>query len=120
MPQHRIHPLWKRAFYSTALIVGVVGFGTVSLHSIEHYSYLESFFFMSMLATGQGPPIVPATNLGKIFTSVMAFVSVGTVVFSLGFLFGPFFGKLIRIGGREIQKEERALMKDVRGYEKRR
>ncbi len=38
------------------------------------------------------------TAAGKLFVVLMAFVSVGTVVASIGFLFGPFLGQLWRIG----------------------
>ncbi|MDE1762303.1 MAG: hypothetical protein KGH78_03880, partial [Candidatus Micrarchaeota archaeon] len=60
------------------------------------------------------------TSFGKIFTSIMAFISTGTVIFALGFIFGPFFGKLIRVSEREIRKEEKAIIRDVKKYERRR
>ena len=39
----------------------------------------------------------------------MAFVSVGTVVAALGFLFGPFFGRLWRIGVERLEEEAELL-----------
>ncbi|MGI0141615.1 MAG: hypothetical protein ACREBF_03125 [Candidatus Micrarchaeales archaeon] len=115
---YHYHSLRRRAALSFALIIGVLAFGTVCLHYIENYSYLNAFYFMSMLATGQGPPISPVTALGKIFASIMAFVSVGSVVFALGFLFGPFFARVARLTEGKLKREEEALINDVRKYKK--
>ena len=89
--------------------------GTVGMHLIEKMSFLNAFYFMSMIATAQGPTIEPATFLGKMFASFMAFLSVGVVVTSIGFLFGPFLGKLWRIGVEhmEVEHEERKKGKNV-------
>lgn len=110
----KYHSIFHRAFYSFILIIVVLGVGIWVLHEIEHYSYLYAFFFMSMLATGQGPPIVPATSMGKIFTSIMAFISVGTVVFALGFIFGPFFSRIVRISEQKILEEEHRIIKSLK------
>ena len=83
--------------------------GTIGIHTLEGFSYLDAFYFMSMLATAQGPNIAPATVAGKIFVSIMAFVSVGFVVAALGFLFGPFFGQLWRIGVEHLEDDLRRL-----------
>jgi hypothetical protein len=74
------------------MIVGMVG-----LHYLEGLSYLDAFYFMSMLATTQGLSKVPATPAGKVFVSIMAFVSVGSVVAALASLFSPFWIGLWRV-----------------------
>lgn len=79
--------------------------GTVGVHCIEQMSYLDAFYFMSMIATGQGPFYTPHTTTGKIFIAFMSFVSVGAVVTSLGFLFGPFMGQLWHIGRVTFEEE---------------
>jgi len=108
--------IWKRAAYAMALIVAVVIIGTVAMHAIEGWSYLDSFYFTSFIATGQGPPgnLQPDSPLGKVFSSVLAFISVGTVITALLFLFGPFLGRLLREGeekleeiGREVKEMEK-------------
>ncbi len=38
------------------------------------------------------------TTAGKIFTSILSFISVGVLLASLGFLFGPFLGRLWKVG----------------------
>ncbi|MDE1870510.1 MAG: hypothetical protein KGH71_06060 [Candidatus Micrarchaeota archaeon] len=111
------HSIYRRALFSLTLVVLVVGFGTIALHYIEGYSYLYAFFFMSMLATGQGPPIVPVTDMGKLFTSLMAFVAVGTTIFSLGFLFGPVFARIVRASEEKLKEEEKMIIKKVKEYE---
>ena len=75
------------------------------MHYLEGLSYLDAFYFMSMIATAQGPTVLLKTTAGKIFASLMAFVSVGVVVTAVGFLFGPFLGKLLRIGVEHLEEE---------------
>jgi len=108
-----MHPVIRRAAYSVAVILGVLIIGTLGFHYIEHYSYTYSFFFMSMLATGEGPATNPSTHLGLVFASVMAFVSVGTVVVALVYLFGPFFGRFLKFSEVELKKEERMIKKKI-------
>jgi len=102
---------WKRALYSIALIGAVVLVGTLAMHAIEGWSYLDSFYFTCFIATGQGPPgsLQPASPVGKVFSSVLAFVSVGTVITALLFLFGPFLGRVLKAGEERIEKVEREL-----------
>ncbi len=108
-PRMNYHSFRRRAIYSFALIFLVLFLGTLAFHYIEGYSYIESFYFVSMLATAQGPATTPATDLGKIVASVIAFVSVGAVIVALGFLFGPFFGKVMRMEERKLEEDERKL-----------
>lgn len=112
MKKHHYHSPLRRGLYSFLLIASVMGIGTVGIHLIEKMSYVDSLYFMSMIATAQGPAIPPVTRWGKIFTSVIAFVSVGSVVAALGFLFGPFLGKLWRIGVSKLEEELHLLKKD--------
>jgi hypothetical protein len=107
---------WVRAIYSFALIAAIVAFGTFAMHSIQGWSYLDSFYFTSFIATGQGPPgnLQPDSDLGKVFASVLAFISVGTVITALLFLFGPFLGRVLKASeerleeiGREVEELER-------------
>ncbi len=90
---------------SFVLVASVMLVGTVGMHHLEKLSYLDAFYFMSMIATAQGPALAPVTVAGKIFASLMAFVSVGSVVAALGFLFGPFFGKLCKVGFEKLEQE---------------
>lgn len=109
MTRHRYHSLWRRAGYSLALLAAVMSVGVAGMHAFERMSYLDAFYFMSMIATAQGPMVTPATTAGKLFTSFMAFLSVGSVVTALGFLFGPFLGQLFHLGARRVEDEVRRL-----------
>lgn len=105
---HRYHHYrspFKRGALAFVFISSLMIVGTVGIHYLEGYSYLDAFYFMSMIATAQGPMMIPQTAGGKIFASIMAFVSVGGGVAALGFLFGPFFGKIWRIGVEHLEEE---------------
>lgn len=105
--KHRYHSPLRRGFHSLLLIAGTITFSTVGIRALEGFSWVDSFYFTSMIATGQGPPpsITPLTPAGKLFTCLMAFVSVGVMLTSFGLVFGPFFGKLWRIGVAKIEEE---------------
>ena len=105
--KHHYHSPLRRAFYSLGMILGVLGIGTFGIHRIEGFSWIDSFYFTSMIATGQGPvpQAVPVTDLGKIFTSIIAFISVGSMIAAFGFLFGPFLGKLWKVGVYKLEEE---------------
>jgi arginine exporter protein ArgO len=83
----------KRAARSFVLVAIVILAGMIGLHYLEGMPYLDAFYFMSMLATTQGPVTRPVTAAGKVFVSVMAFVSVGSVLAAAASLFGPFWGR---------------------------
>ena len=109
MRRHHYHSPVRRGLWSFVLVVSIMLVGIEGLHHLEGLSYLDAFYFMSMLATAQGPVTVPSTSAGKLFVAIMAFVSVGTVVAALGFLFGPFFGKLWKVGVEKMEEELRQL-----------
>ena len=113
MHKHHYHSPLNRGLYSLGLVLGILFIGTMGIHTFENFSYVDSFFFTSMIATGQGPvgPLVPQTTAGKFFTSALAFISVGTLLAALGFVFGPFLGKLWRIGVLKLEEEIQVLSK---------
>ena len=103
------HSLWRRGIYSVALLTVLLAIGTIGLHAFEGMGYLDAFYFMSMVATAQGPVLAPHTTGGKLFTAFMAFVSVGAVTAALGYLFGPFFTRIWRISVHKLEAEEKLL-----------
>ena len=107
---------WERALYSFGVIAAMVVIGSVAMHVIQGWSYLDSFYFTSFIATGQGPPanLYPTSAIGKIFASILAFVSVGTVVTALLFLFGPFLGTVLRLGEERMEELERDAERELR------
>ena len=80
--------------------------GTIGMVMIEGWDPVTSFYFMSLLATAEGPAEVPATVAGKVFASVMAFFSIGAAIAAITFTFGPLFGSVLREGIGYVEKEE--------------
>ena len=111
--RHHYHSFRNRGLYCLGLVAFVLLLGTIGIHLIEGFSFVDSFYFTSMIATGQGPAPsnFPVTPLGKLFTCFLAFISVGSIAISLGFLFGPFFGKLLKIGILKFEEELELLKK---------
>jgi len=97
--------LAKRGAVSLATVAAVVLVITVGMHFIEGMTYLDAFYFAAMLSTGQGPNYTPATVAGKVFAAIMAFVAIGIVISALIFVFGPFFGYLLRMGWEKVEEE---------------
>lgn len=111
--KHHLHSSLNRSLYSLALVGGILLIGTVCMHRMEGFSYIDAFYFTSMIATGQGPAptISPVTVSGKLFTCVLAFISTGVMIATLGFLFGPLLGKLWKIGITKFEEELEHLKK---------
>ena len=103
----------RRLFYAVSSIVLVMVIGIVGFHQIEGMDWVNSFYFESMLATGQGPPLTLTTDSGKVFASVMGFVSVGTVFASLVVTLAPIVSQLWREGLVRVEKDAKALEDDL-------
>lgn len=104
---HHIHAFLHRTLHCLILISVVLVVGTLAMHFLEGFRYIDAFYFTSMIATGQGPaPMVnPTTVLGKLFTCMLAFVCTGTMIASLGYLFGPVAGRLWKFGVLKVEEE---------------
>lgn len=83
--------------------------GSVGFHLIAGLDPVDSVYFESMLATGQGPPLPLTSDAAKIFASVMAFVSVGSVVSTLLFAVGPVLRQVWRNSLLYVEEEIREL-----------
>jgi hypothetical protein len=108
----------RRVFYAVTGIVAIMVIGTIGFHLIAGMNYVDAVYFESMLATGQGPPLQLTTDAGKIFASVMAFVSVGSVVTTLVFTLGPILTTIWREGLEHVEGEAKKIEEDVRKGEK--
>ena len=91
--------------YSLLILAVIMVIGTEGMHYFEKMPYIDAFYFTSMIATAQGAAITPATVGGKIFASILAFISAGAAIACLGFLFGPFLGKLWHIGILRVEED---------------
>lgn len=105
----------RRAIFAIAAVVTVEIVGTVGFHLIESVNWVDAFYFESMLATGQGPPFPLNTDAGKIFASVMGYVSVGSTLSAVVFTLGPILARLWREALRDMLAEARVLEHEASG-----
>lgn len=63
-----------------AAVVGILSFGTIFFHHIEHWSYLNSYYFsvVTLATVGYGD-LTPTTDLGKFVATLYIFVGVGII-----------------------------------------
>ena len=102
---HHYRSHWRRGIYALLFVAAVVAVVTLGMRWFEGMSYLDAFYFTSMIATAQGSATTPGSAGGKIFAALLAYVSVGAVVAALGFFFGPFFGQLWHAGVTWMEEE---------------
>jgi len=109
---HPLSPISKRTLVAVLAILVVMIVGVVGTKLLTGWEWIDSFYFMSMVATAQGPPNAPPNFWSKIFVAIMAFVSIGTLITSIGVIFGPFLGYVFHKGMTFAQLEiEREKMK---------
>jgi hypothetical protein len=80
---------------------------------LEGWGLVDSFYFMALIATAEGPAATPATAAGKIFAAVMAFLSIGAAISAITFTFGPLFGSALKQGLAHVEKEEEKLKERI-------
>ena len=103
---HPLSPISRRALFAILAVATVMILGVVGTKVLTGWTWIDSFYFMSMIATAQGPPNAPPNFWSKIFVAIMAFVSIGTLITSIGVIFGPFLGYLFHKGVLYAEKEE--------------
>lgn len=107
----------RRVLYALTAVLTVMVIGTLGFHLVAGEGWVDAFYFESMLATGQGPPFPLPSDVAKVFASVMAFVSVGSVITSLVFTLGPVFAELWREGVERVEAEAHKLEVELRGHD---
>ena len=111
--RHPLSPFKKRAFFSILVLAIVMAIGTVGMMLLEGWDSVTSFYFMALLATAEGPALSPLTVAGKLFASLMAFISIGAAISAITFTFGPLFGSVLKEGFAYIEKEEEKLRSNI-------
>ena len=107
--RHPLSPFKRRALFSFVILAIVMAIGTIGMMFLEGWDPVTSFYFMALLATAEGPALSPLTVAGKLFASLMAFVSIGAAISAITFTFGPLFGYALREGFAYVEKEEDKL-----------
>lgn len=107
--RHPLSPLATRTLWALFAILIVMAVGTVGIKELTGWRWIQSFYFMAMVATAEGPPEAPTGIAASIFAAVMAFISVGTLITATGIIFGPYLGYLFHKGMRFSEKEFQKL-----------
>lgn len=77
-------PLKRNMIFSIVLILILYALGIYVYHHIEGWSYLDSLYFQTMTFTTVGyGDITPQTNIGKVFTMVIAWVGISVAFYIL-------------------------------------
>jgi hypothetical protein len=113
---HPLSPFSKRGLLSLGVLALSVSVATFVVHLLEHWSLLDSFFYISMITTAMGPPYPPSTALGKVFVSFYSYYAIGLLVTTISFLFGPAMGYTLRKGTKFFEEEE-ARIRGKKGRE---
>lgn len=103
----------RRAALALSVVAVVLVVGTFGFYAIAGVGWVDAFYFESMLATGQGPPFPLTTDAAKIFASVMAFVSVGSVLTSVFFTLGPIAMRLWHEVAQHVEDEVRLVEEEL-------
>ncbi len=107
--RHPLSPFKRRALFSIVILAIVMAVGTIGMMFLEGWDPVTSLYFMALLATAEGPALSPVTVAGKLFASLMAFVSIGAAISAITFTFGPLFGSILKEGFAYVEKEEDRL-----------
>jgi biotin transporter BioY len=116
--QHPLSPIARRTAVAIFAILVVMTVGTVGIKYLSGWNWLQSFYFMAMLGTAEGPPEVPPNLFSSVFAAVMAFISIGTLITASGIIFGPYLGYLFHKGMRYSQREIEKLEEESKKKQK--
>jgi hypothetical protein len=115
---HPLSPLARNAALALLAVLFVMAVGTIGIKLLTGWRWVDSFYFMAMIGTAEGPPTNPPNFWSKIFAAVMAFVSIGTLISAVGVLFGPYLGYLFHKGAHFAENETKRLEAEERGEAK--
>ncbi|HOW42394.1 MAG TPA: hypothetical protein P5110_04330 [Candidatus Omnitrophota bacterium] len=100
-----IFHVFRGIFRSLILILSFLMIGIFLFMKTEKLGFHDSLYETAMIMTGMGPAIELQTNSGKIFASIFAMVSVGVVISSITFVFGPIYRRWHKKMHIEIQQK---------------
>jgi voltage-gated potassium channel Kch len=78
---HKEHITLRRQTRALAgVALGVLAAGAVFFHHVEHFKWLDSFYFCTITLTTVGyGDIVPKTNAGKLFDMFYVLIGIGII-----------------------------------------
>ena len=107
--RHPLSPFSRRGLQGLALFFGSIVAATLIMHLLEGWSLADSFYYITMLTTGEGPSNSPATLGGKLFASFYSIYSVALLLTTATLMFGPMVGYTLRRGVEFFEKEKARL-----------
>ncbi len=89
----------SRTFWAgVILMISVIALGTVVFRTLEGWTWVESFYMTTMTMTGAGAEgYVPQSDVGKIFTGILAIFSVGVIVGVIAIIFHPISEQILEV-----------------------
>jgi hypothetical protein len=103
----------RRAGYALAALAVCEILGTVGFHLLEGFTWVDSFYEESMLATGQGPAIGLVHDSSKVFASVMGFISLGSTLTTIVFALAPVVARIWHEARVAAARDARLLEEDL-------
>ena len=88
-PHVFVRRLLASAAVGTALVIVSLAVGMAGYHGYEGLSWIDAFLNASMILSGMGPLLQPATTGGKLFAGFYALYSGLAVLVIAGVIFGP-------------------------------
>jgi len=92
---HYVRRILRNTSIAAGLIGGGLAIGMTGYHSLGQMSWLEAFYYSSMILAGEGPPADPANLTGlalahlHLFAGFYALFSGVTFITMVGVLFAP-------------------------------
>ena len=88
------------ALVAASLFVGMAGY-----HGYEGLPWIDAFLNASMILSGMGPLMQPATHGGKLFAGFYALYSGLAVLVIAGIMFGPLVHRFLHRFHLEAEKD---------------
>lgn len=84
----------RKVLFAIFFAVAIIFIGIFIFRRLEHWSYVDAFYFTTITLTTIGyGDVVPKTELGKIVASLFALIGVGTFLFCVGIIAENYFFK---------------------------
>ncbi len=95
----------RKLFFAVLFAIFIIIAGIFLFREIEGWNYVDSFYFtvVTLTTIGYGD-IVPITNVGKIATSIYAFLGVATFLFCVSVIAEHYFFKRMSSFGKIMTK----------------
>ena len=108
LPRHLFLRRLLRSIISALLLLVVTIFlGMISFHSIEGFSWIDSFLNSVMIMTGVGTVGIINTQSGKIFTGVYSLFSTLVFFTVLAIIFTPLLHRLLHRFHLDLDEKRR-------------